>query len=383
MSSATWSLRERPVCSLAPAGTRRVRAASMFMCTSSSSGCHVNLPALICFPMASSPWMIARSSRWVRSPACRSIVAWAIDPAMSCRQSRRSNEMDSVNSATAAAGPPAKRPLRDTGVVCFMRCARLECAPKRRGSHCQKQSSAQTSRLPEPMSPQPQCTRDALPKKALSPVVLCEIVGADAMSEFKFACPVCGQHITADSSTSGGQIECPTCFQKIVVPQAPESGNNKFILSAAQVAKPRPTSAAAASQLGPLGTFCPPDLAPGGRWAARVALRGRRRGVLLPGPDIQIVSRPGLARHQRPGVTASRSGAAQHHTSCAHKHRLDAGADECGLSGHARRGEDSRQRFRLRQGRPAWGGCCCLARAPRRPTTWDSALTSSRARARN
>jgi hypothetical protein len=77
-------------------------------------------------------------------------------------------------------------------------------------------------------------------------------VGADAMSDFKFACPVCGQHITADSSTSGGQLECPTCFQKIVVPQAPESGNNKFILSASQVAKPRPTSDAAASQLGPL-----------------------------------------------------------------------------------------------------------------------------------
>jgi DNA-directed RNA polymerase subunit RPC12/RpoP len=86
----------------------------------------------------------------------------------------------------------------------------------------------------------------------LSPVALCEIVGADAMSEFKFACPVCGQHITADSSTSGGQIECPTCFQKIVVPQAPESGTNKFILSASQVAKPRPTSDATASRLGPL-----------------------------------------------------------------------------------------------------------------------------------
>lgn len=72
------------------------------------------------------------------------------------------------------------------------------------------------------------------------------------MSEFKFACPVCGQHITADASTSGGQIECPTCFQRIVVPQAPASQDSKFILSAAQVAKPRPISPDAASQLGPL-----------------------------------------------------------------------------------------------------------------------------------
>jgi DNA-directed RNA polymerase subunit RPC12/RpoP len=92
----------------------------------------------------------------------------------------------------------------------------------------------------------------SLPKKALSPVAACGIVGADPMSEFKFACPVCGQHITADSSTGGGQIECPTCFQKIVVPHAPESGDTKFILSAAQVAKPRPTSADAASRLGPM-----------------------------------------------------------------------------------------------------------------------------------
>jgi DNA-directed RNA polymerase subunit RPC12/RpoP len=73
------------------------------------------------------------------------------------------------------------------------------------------------------------------------------------MSEFKFACPVCGQHITADDSTSGGQIDCPTCFQKIVVPQAPASQDTKFILSAAQVAKPRPT----VSQPGPLPTSSP------------------------------------------------------------------------------------------------------------------------------
>jgi len=59
------------------------------------------------------------------------------------------------------------------------------------------------------------------------------------MSEFKFACPVCGQHITADSSASGSHLECPTCFQKIVVPQA-GAGDSKFIISASQVNKPRP-----------------------------------------------------------------------------------------------------------------------------------------------
>ena len=77
------------------------------------------------------------------------------------------------------------------------------------------------------------------------------------MSEFKFACPVCGQHITADSKSSGGQIECPTCFQKIVVPQAPASEDTKLILSASQVGKPRPSSTDVGSQLGPLRTASP------------------------------------------------------------------------------------------------------------------------------
>jgi hypothetical protein len=62
------------------------------------------------------------------------------------------------------------------------------------------------------------------------------------MSEFKFACPVCGQHITADSSASGGQLECPTCFRKIVIPQAPSNPDSKFIVSASEVGKPRPIS---------------------------------------------------------------------------------------------------------------------------------------------
>jgi hypothetical protein len=59
------------------------------------------------------------------------------------------------------------------------------------------------------------------------------------MSEFKFACPVCGQHITADSSTSGTRLECPTCFQRMVVPQAPLGGDPKLILTAAKVSDTR------------------------------------------------------------------------------------------------------------------------------------------------
>jgi DNA-directed RNA polymerase subunit RPC12/RpoP len=58
------------------------------------------------------------------------------------------------------------------------------------------------------------------------------------MGEFKFACPVCGQHITAERGSAGTQIECPTCFRKIVVPQPPANSDSKLILSAAEADKP-------------------------------------------------------------------------------------------------------------------------------------------------
>lgn len=62
------------------------------------------------------------------------------------------------------------------------------------------------------------------------------------MQEFKFACPVCGQHITAAASASGAALECPTCFRRIIVPQAPTTGDSKLILSAIQADKPRPAA---------------------------------------------------------------------------------------------------------------------------------------------
>src|SRR6185437_4383139 len=60
------------------------------------------------------------------------------------------------------------------------------------------------------------------------------------MSEFKFACPICGQHITADSKDTGSEIPCPTCYRKIVVPQAPSTDDPKFVISASEASKPRP-----------------------------------------------------------------------------------------------------------------------------------------------
>ena len=50
------------------------------------------------------------------------------------------------------------------------------------------------------------------------------------MSEFKFAYPVCKQHMMCDTSQGGSLMECPTCFQKIIAPQAP-AADAKFILT--------------------------------------------------------------------------------------------------------------------------------------------------------
>jgi DNA-directed RNA polymerase subunit RPC12/RpoP len=67
------------------------------------------------------------------------------------------------------------------------------------------------------------------------------------MSEFKYACPVCGQHIKCDSAQAGTTMECPTCFQKIVVPQAPASADQKFILHGTKVGAERPVPAVVAN----------------------------------------------------------------------------------------------------------------------------------------
>ncbi len=68
------------------------------------------------------------------------------------------------------------------------------------------------------------------------------------MSMFKFACPVCGQHIRCEPDKAGSQMECPTCFRKIVVPEPPASEDSKFILTASQVhSRPVPQAALASA----------------------------------------------------------------------------------------------------------------------------------------
>lgn len=65
------------------------------------------------------------------------------------------------------------------------------------------------------------------------------------MSEYTYACPVCGQHMRCDSSQAGTAMECPTCFQKITAPQAPAGDGQKFVLTGTKVGE-RPISKIAA-----------------------------------------------------------------------------------------------------------------------------------------
>ena len=61
----------------------------------------------------------------------------------------------------------------------------------------------------------------------------------NTVREFKFACPVCHQHIQCDTASSGQTIACPTCFRNIVIPQAPTGHTTKLILLGTQAATAR------------------------------------------------------------------------------------------------------------------------------------------------
>ena len=43
------------------------------------------------------------------------------------------------------------------------------------------------------------------------------------MSDFKFACPACGQRLSANDDYVGHQINCPSCQAAITVPPNPSA----------------------------------------------------------------------------------------------------------------------------------------------------------------
>jgi hypothetical protein len=67
--------------------------------------------------------------------------------------------------------------------------------------------------------------------------------------EFKFACPVCHQHIVCDAEAAGSQIECPTCYKQIIVPKAPGGATTKLILRGTQ---PKATPSRLATRIKPV-----------------------------------------------------------------------------------------------------------------------------------
>jgi DNA-directed RNA polymerase subunit RPC12/RpoP len=78
------------------------------------------------------------------------------------------------------------------------------------------------------------------------------------MSEYKYACPVCGQHMSCDSSQAGTVMECPTCFQKITAPQAPADADQKFVLTGTKVGdRPVPKMPAEGPAAGSAGKNSP------------------------------------------------------------------------------------------------------------------------------
>ncbi len=149
-----------------------------------------------------------------------------------------------MNCATSAAGPAAKRPLRETGDFLVLtprfltqsreeaKVFQLGLGKLREPARAVKKakiglefSRRQGRGFGRPQNPRCQ------------PRVDVKCFGRFSMSEFKYACPVCGQHMSCDSSQSGSVMECPTCFQKITVPQAPAAGDQKFILTGSKVSE--------------------------------------------------------------------------------------------------------------------------------------------------
>ena len=41
------------------------------------------------------------------------------------------------------------------------------------------------------------------------------------MSEFKFSCPHCQQHLLCDEQFSGSEIQCPNCHHLLHIPPVP------------------------------------------------------------------------------------------------------------------------------------------------------------------
>ena len=97
----------------------------MFMCTSSSEIDHWKPPASISASISSRPLRMASRSASVNTPTWASILAWAREPAISCRYMRWSKPTEAVKASTKASVGSVKRPVQGfstvvSGVLCSL-----------------------------------------------------------------------------------------------------------------------------------------------------------------------------------------------------------------------------------------------------------------------
>jgi hypothetical protein len=64
------------------------------------------------------------------------------------------------------------------------------------------------------------------------------------MSDIKFACPYCSQHITCDAQYGDARIDCPACGNEMVVPRlsAGDSAHPAMLVVASRPGPKRPSS---------------------------------------------------------------------------------------------------------------------------------------------
>src|SRR5260221_1520542 len=111
MSGATWSLRERAVCSRLPASpASSVSRYSILEWTSSRSSDHSKRPARTSSRMRARTASMAATSAAARMRQVPSMRAWATDPWMSTSASRRSKETEALKRWARASIGSAKRP---------------------------------------------------------------------------------------------------------------------------------------------------------------------------------------------------------------------------------------------------------------------------------
>ena len=111
MSSATWSLRLRAVCSFLPAvPMRSVSVASTKVWISSHSMSMASAPLSMSARMPFSPSTICAASSAGMMPCLPSIRAWAMEPVMSCLYMRLSKPMELLMAESLSSTSPPVRP---------------------------------------------------------------------------------------------------------------------------------------------------------------------------------------------------------------------------------------------------------------------------------